>query len=131
MWEITEKVKDYFINPRNPGEIEDPDGKAEVESPACGDLMRLTFRVDSEERIIEARFKAFGCTASIAAASALTEMITGSTLNDAARITNEDIAAYLGGLPSHKMHCAVLGQEVLEKAIGWYRCAGVLSDKSA
>ena len=121
MWEYTDKVKDHFMNPRNVGEIDKPDGIAEVESMACGDVLRLTFKVDENGRIIEARFKASGCTASIAAASALTEMITGLPIIEASEITNEDIVHYLDGLPPHKMHCSELGQEALEEAIEWYK----------
>lgn len=121
MWEYTDKVKEHFLNPKNVGEIENPDAVAEVGSIACGDALKLTMKLDENKKIVDARFKTFGCASAIASASALTELLKGKTIEEAEKITNQEIADYLGGLPPEKMHCSVLGQEALEKAIENYR----------
>jgi NifU-like protein len=124
MWEYTDKVKDHFFHPHNAGEIENPDGVGEVGSLACGDALKLTFKLDENGKIKDAKFKTFGCASAIATSSVLTDMIKGLSIDEAAKITNRDIADYLGGLPEQKMHCSVMGREALEAAIENYRSGG-------
>ena len=115
----SEKVMDHFINPRNMGEIKDADAVGTVGNPACGDVMRLYLKVE-DEKILDAKFKTFGCGAAIATSSMATEMIKDKSVDEASRITNEAVAEALDGLPPNKMHCSVLAQEAIEAAIKNY-----------
>ena len=113
------KVMDHFMNPRNVGEIEDASGIGEVGNPACGDMMRLYLKVE-DGRIVDAKFRTFGCGAAIASSSMLTEMIKGKTIAEAREITNRHVADALDGLPPVKIHCSVMAEEAVKSALDDY-----------
>lgn len=116
----TEKVMDHFQNPRNVGEIENADGVGEVGNAKCGDIMKIYLKV--EDNIIkDVKFKTFGCGSAIASSSMATEMIKGKTLDEAWELSNKAVAEALDGLPPVKMHCSVLAEEAIHKAINDYR----------
>ena len=117
----TEKVVDYFMNPRNVGDLKDADGVGEVGNPRCGDVMKIFLDVDENEIIQDVKFQTFGCAAAIATSSMATEMIKGKTVDEALRLTNKDVADALGGLPPEKVHCSLLAQEGILAAISDYR----------
>jgi nitrogen fixation protein NifU and related proteins len=116
----TEKVLDHFRNPRNMGKLEHPDGIGKVGNPTCGDVMVIYINV-KDEKIYDIKFQTFGCTAAIASSSIATELVKGKTINEALKLTRNDVAKELGGLPAVKMHCSNLASDALKAAIKDYR----------
>lgn len=115
-----ETVMDHFQNPRNMGDLDEPDGIGEIGNPACGDIMRIAIRVEGDV-IADARFKTFGCAAAIASSSMATELIKGKTLKEAWDLSNRAVSEALGGLPPEKLHCSLLAEQTIHMAINDYR----------
>ncbi|MFC2061933.1 Fe-S cluster assembly scaffold protein NifU [Elusimicrobiota bacterium] len=120
MSQYSEKVMDHFRNPRNVGEIKDPDGTGHVGNPVCGDIMELYIKVE-DNIIIDAKFRTFGCGAAIATSSMITELVKGKSIEEAERVSNEAVIEALDGLPPVKRHCSVLAEQALKSAIEDYR----------
>jgi len=116
----SQKVMDHFMNPRNVGKIDKPNGIGEVGNPTCGDIMHIEIKVN-DDKIEDIKFQTFGCAAAIATSSMVTEMVKGKTLEEAEKITNKAVAEALGGLPPIKMHCSNLAADALHEAIKNYR----------
>ena len=114
------KVMDHFSNPRNVGDMPDADGVGTEGNPTCGDVMQIFIKV-KDGKIVDAKFKTFGCGAAIAVSSMITELVKGKTLEEALAISKETVANELGGLPAQKMHCSNLGADALRKAIEDYK----------
>ena len=120
MERYSEKVMEHFRNPRNVGEMKNPDGIGHVGNPVCGDIMEMYIKVENNI-IVDAKFKTFGCGAAIATSSMVTELVKGKTVDEALKISNRAVIEALGGLPHIKMHCSVLAEEALKSAINDYQ----------
>ena len=118
--EYSEKVMDYFANPRNVGKLEDADGVGEVGNATCGDIMKIYLKIE-DDRIVDAKFNTFGCGAAVATSSMATELIIGKTIDEALQITNKAVVEALDGLPPSKHHCSVLAEEAIHAAIEDYK----------
>ena len=126
----SEKVMDHFRNPRNVGVIENADGVGEVGNPVCGDIMKIYLKIDTDTSS-DVKFETFGCGSAIASSSMATELIKGKPLSEALALTNRAVAQALDGLPAHKMHCSVLAEEAIKKAIqDYYDKSGIAYDSS-
>jgi nitrogen fixation NifU-like protein len=115
-----EKIMDHFQNPRNVGEVENADGVGQAGNPKCGDIMKISIKVENNV-IVDIKFKTFGCASAIASSSMATELVKGKTVDEAWELTNKAVAEALDGLPPVKMHCSVLAEEAIHKAINNYR----------
>lgn len=115
----SEKVMDHFRNPRNVGVIEDPDGVGEAGNPVCGDIMKIYLKIQ-DDIITDVKFETFGCGSAIASSSMATEMIKGKSIQEAMLLTNKAVTEALDGLPAHKLHCSVLAEEAIKKALKDY-----------
>ena len=126
----SEKVMDHFRNPRNVGVIEDADGVGEVGNPVCGDIMKIYLKIENDT-IIDVKFETFCCGSAIASSSMATEMIKGQPVSEALKLTNKAVTEALGGLPAHKLHCSVLAEEAIKKALkDYYDKNGIEYDHS-
>ena len=116
----SEKVMDHFRNPRNVGVIDDADGVGEVGNPKCGDIMKIYLRINDSQIIEDVKFETFGCGSAIASSSMATELIKGKPVSEALKLTNKAVTVALDGLPAHKIHCSVLAEEAIKKAVQSY-----------
>lgn len=114
------KIMEHFLNPRNVGEIKNPDGKGKIGNPTCGDIMEFFIKVE-DDKIVDAKFKTYGCAAAIASTSILTELIIGKKIDEVLEISNKKIREVLGKIPKHKYHCTVLAEQALKAAIEDYQ----------
>ena len=129
--QYTAKVIDHFTNPRNVGEIEDASGVGEVGNAQCGDIMKMYLKIDENDIITDVKFKTYGCGAAIATSSVATEMIKGKSVDDALKLKNDQVVEELGGLPDVKIHCSVLAEEAIKKAIGdYYTKKGIFTEET-
>ena len=121
----TQTVMDHFMHPRNVGEIADADGVGEVGNAKCGDIMKIYLKIDGDV-VTDVKFETFGCGSAIASSSMATEMIKGKPVAEAMELTNKAVAEALDGLPAHKLHCSVLAEEAIKKALeDYYRRRGI------
>ena len=116
----SEKVMDHFRNPRNVGVIEDANGVGEVGNAVCGDIMKIYLKINSDEVIEDVKFETFGCGSAIASSSMATQMIKGKPVSEALKLTNQAVTEALDGLPPHKVHCSVLAEKAIKKAVNDY-----------
>ena len=127
----SEKVMDHFRNPRNVGVIENADGVGEVGNPVCGDIMKIYLKINDEQVIEDVKFETFGCGSAIASSSMATELIKGQPVSEALKLTNKAVTEALDGLPAHKIHCSVLAEEAIKKAVkDFYDNNGIEYDQS-
>lgn len=126
----SEKVMDHFRNPRNVGVIENADGIGEVGNAKCGDIMKIYLKIENDS-IVDAKFETFGCGSAIASSSMATELIKGKPVSEALVLTNKAVVEALDGLPAHKIHCSVLAEEAIKKALqDYYEKNSIVYDKS-
>ena len=126
----SEKVMDHFRNPRNVGVIENADGIGEVGNAKCGDIMKIYLKIENDS-IVDAKFETFGCGSALASSSMATELIKGKPVSEALALTNKAVVEALDGLPAHKIHCSVLAEEAIKKALqDYYEKNSIVYDKS-